>query len=131
MADIFISYAKEDRRKAEFLANALVAEGWTVWWDFELIGGKPWSEEIERELAKAGCVLVLWSVAGVRSQFVRDEARRALNRGALVQALIERVTPPIGFGEEQHLDIVRWDGKTSTRYQGYCGRYVRSWLQTL
>ena len=33
MADIFISYASEDRNKAEELAETLRARGWSVWWD--------------------------------------------------------------------------------------------------
>ena len=33
MADIFISYASEDRPKAEPVANALEDQDWSVWWD--------------------------------------------------------------------------------------------------
>ena len=32
MADIFISYAKEDRARIEPLAKALAEQGWSVWW---------------------------------------------------------------------------------------------------
>jgi hypothetical protein len=33
MSDIFISYASEDRSKAEPLAKALEEQGWSVFWD--------------------------------------------------------------------------------------------------
>ena len=31
MSDIFISYARPDRPRAELLARHLKAQGWTVW----------------------------------------------------------------------------------------------------
>jgi len=34
MSDIFISYARADKEKAELLANA--QKGWSVWWDREI-----------------------------------------------------------------------------------------------
>ena len=37
MADVFISYAKEDRAHAEKLAAEIAAVGLTVWWDRDLV----------------------------------------------------------------------------------------------
>ncbi|MGO9743867.1 MAG: TIR domain-containing protein [Roseiarcus sp.] len=36
MADVFISYSKHDRAIAEALADYLRAEGFDVWWDYEV-----------------------------------------------------------------------------------------------
>ena len=33
MADIFISYSRDDRPRVEPLAEALVSAGYSVWWD--------------------------------------------------------------------------------------------------
>ena len=44
MADIFISYAKSDRAKAQTLANAFEREGWSVWWDPKIPPGQTFDE---------------------------------------------------------------------------------------
>ena len=51
MADVFISYAREDRPFAARLAHALEAGGRTVWWDREILPGKDFAELIAAELA--------------------------------------------------------------------------------
>jgi hypothetical protein len=45
MADIFISYAHEDRTTVQALAEAL-EERWTVWWDQDLRTGDPFRSAI-------------------------------------------------------------------------------------
>ncbi|MEA3292268.1 MAG: toll/interleukin-1 receptor domain-containing protein, partial [Pseudomonadota bacterium] len=60
MADVFISYASEDRDRARALAGALEACRWSVWWDREIVAGETFDQVIERELERAGCTVVLW-----------------------------------------------------------------------
>ena len=74
MADVFISYAREDRPFAARLAHALEAGGRTVWWDREILPGKDFAELIAAELAQAKAVVVIWSPASGKSGWVRDEA---------------------------------------------------------
>lgn len=50
MTDIFISYASEDRDRAEALANVLAALGWSVWWDRKIIAGQAFDHAIEAAL---------------------------------------------------------------------------------
>lgn len=63
MADIFLSYAREDREKAEPLARALQEAGWSVWWDRSILPGASYEQVIEHELSSASSVVVLWSAA--------------------------------------------------------------------
>src|SRR4029077_14111357 len=42
MSDVFVSYKREDRARAQFLVAALVAEGLSVWWDVGIEGGSAW-----------------------------------------------------------------------------------------
>ena len=55
MSDIFISYARADKEKAELLANAFSRKGWSVWWDREIPPGKSFDETIENALNSARC----------------------------------------------------------------------------
>jgi hypothetical protein len=97
MADIVISYSREDKKNAMLLADKLMASGWSVWWDRELLGGQDYDMAIEMELQMARCVIVIWSALSVRSRFVRDEANAALARNILVPVSFDDTEPPLGF----------------------------------
>ena len=56
MADVFISYKKEDFQLAERVVAALQAEGFLVWWDDSLTPESAWDAELEREIAAAAAV---------------------------------------------------------------------------
>jgi TIR domain len=109
MADIFLSYARENVNRAEVLAAALESRGWTVWWDRRIPAGKDFNAHLQEQLDAARCIVVLWSKASTASQFVRDEAGEGLD-GRLVPVLIEAVKQPLGFRQLQAADLVDWDG---------------------
>ena len=110
MADVFISYKRDDRRWAERLADALAKHGLDVWWDHELEAGDAFRRVINAQMEQARAVLVLWSKASVESDFVLDEAGRGLARGILVPATIEPISPPLGFGQVHAIDLSGWNG---------------------
>src|SRR4030095_8951461 len=89
MADLFISYARSDRPRAEQLAHALERAGWSVWWDREIPPGRSFDEVIEEALSLARCVIVLWSEASVRSEWVKTEASEAAQRRMLVPIIAD------------------------------------------
>lgn len=110
MSEIFISYAAEDRAAARMLAEALEQRGWDVWWDREIPLGKSFDEVIEASIARAKCMIVLWSTASVASDWVRSEAAEGRRRGILVPALIETVDPPLAFRLLNAADLTGWVG---------------------
>ena len=121
MADLFVSYKAEDRRRVAKLVAALEASGFSLWWDAHIGGGSEWREEIERNLDAARCVIVVWSKGstGPHGDFVRDEASRAMRRKAYLPVRIDRVESPLGFGEQQTIDLTGWKGSvTDPRFRG-------------
>lgn len=113
MTDVFVSYANEDRERVRKLASALEARDWSVWWDRKIIAGQTFDQVIEHELETAKSVVVLWSNDSISSEWVKNEATVALERGVLVPALIDRVKPPLEFRRKQTADLVGWDGDPS------------------
>ena len=110
MADIFISYASEDRNRVRPLAEALQERGFNVWWDRSLAAGQDYTAIIEQELKNAKAVIVVWTQSSTNSTFVRDEAGRARDEGRLVPVMLDNVQIPLGFGAFQAEDFTRWNG---------------------
>ena len=113
MADIFISYKKEDAGRVIRMVEALRADGFDVWWDHGIKAGSEWDRSIHQELYAARVVIAIWSNASVAAPWVKEEATVGKNRGVLVPARIDDVDPPLGFMMIQAADLVDWDGDRS------------------
>jgi hypothetical protein len=108
MSDIFVSYDDQDRPRVRRIVEALEARGWSVWWDHRISTGEAFASVIERELEAARCVVVVWTKTSVHSEWVRAEADEAWKRRTLVPVLLDRVKPPMPFGQIQAADLVDW-----------------------
>ena len=96
---------------ARRLAEALGREGYSVWWDREILPGKSFDEIIKERLDAAQCLIVLWSKASVSSDWVRDEAAEGLRRKILVPVVIAEVEIPLGFRRVQVSNLTSWRGQ--------------------
>lgn len=110
MADVFISYHRDDVARAEPIAIALREWGWSVWWDRNMRAGPSFRRVIAEELERAKCVVVLWSSRSIDSDWVCEEADEARQRGILVPVLLDPVRPPLGFRQNQTANLVGWNG---------------------
>ena len=119
MPDIFISYSREDRSRAEPLAKALEKKGWKIRWDRTIPPGKSFDQVIQEAITAAKCVVVLWSKHSIISDWVKEEATIGKRRQILVPAKIDPVEPPLGFGMIQAADLTDWE--TETSHAGFAG----------
>jgi len=109
MTDLFLSYARPDRDRAEALASALEAEGYSVWWDRHITGGSEFSADIERQLMAATVVIVAWSKPARESPWVKDEAGVGREQGKLVALSFDAEQPPLGFRQYHAVDFSAWN----------------------
>jgi hypothetical protein len=108
MADIFLSYKREDRAAVAPLTAALEAEGFDVWWDPELPLGQSYAASIARELKAAKVIMPVWTARSIASEYVQEEATFGKRHGKLIPVRLEAVDPPIGFGMIQAADLSNW-----------------------
>lgn len=103
MADVFLTYAREDHAAAQRLATALERLGLTVWLDRGGPESGPWPVTHARELRRAGAVLALWSRASASSPLALAEAREAADTDRLTGVMLEEADPldgpPAPFAE--------------------------------
>ena len=111
MADIFLSYASEDRERVRPLVATLEELGLSIWWDRSIVPGTQFEREIEHEINKAGCVVVIWSQHSIGSHWVQGEAAEGLARGVLVPVLLDNVRPPLLFRHHDAVDFRSWHGE--------------------
>jgi formylglycine-generating enzyme required for sulfatase activity len=115
MADIFLSYKKEDLQIADRVVAGLRAANFQVWWDDSLTPKSAWDATLEREIAAAAAVVVLWTPRSVDSDWVRTEAHYGQDRGKLVPAMLEPCSIPIAFMLRQTVNLSAWRGDPDER----------------
>lgn len=122
MANIFLSYAREDAARAARVAKALESDGHQLWWDRRIGAGSTFSAEIDAALRGADLVMVLWSRRSVVSHWVLDEAAAGRDSGRLLPVLLEPVEPPLGFRQLQALDLAGAGRQASTLKKAVASR---------
>jgi hypothetical protein len=110
MADFFINYAQPERPLAQKLADWLKHQGYTAWWDFELVPGEDFGTTIRRQIETAQAVITIWSERAARSQWVIAELQLSVDRGLRLTPLRADDTElPVPFNFYQATRINNWD----------------------
>ncbi len=110
MTDVFLSYSRSDRQRVRYLAQALTAEGFSVWWDPEIRPGAKWDQAIRKFLEQSACVVTCWTRDSVKSKWVLAETTFADGQKKLVPAILQRCAPPIPYNMVQSADLTGWKG---------------------
>ncbi|HLH11989.1 MAG TPA: SUMF1/EgtB/PvdO family nonheme iron enzyme [Methylovirgula sp.] len=127
MADVFLSYKKEDLPIADHIVAALRTEGFSVWWDDGLTPRTAWDAMLEKEIAAAAAVVVLWTPRSIGSDWVRTEAHYADDRGKLVPVMVEACTIPLAFMLKQTINLSGWQSDRNDRQW----RKLLTWIADL
>lgn len=77
IADIFISYKREERGLADRMARALIDAGFTTVPDRNIAKNETFGDAIDSMIRGGRLTLVLWTHASAGSEWVRNEARLA------------------------------------------------------
>ena len=107
MANIFLSYSRDDAEAAGRVARSLEDAGHSVWWDQHINAGSRFSKEIDAALRASELVVVLWSRSSIESTWVQDEAAVGRDSGRLVPVVIDGAVPPLGFRQFQAISLSR------------------------
>lgn len=113
MSDVFLSYSSVNRNAANLIAAKLQEARFSVWWDQRILPGEQFDAAISDALDAALCIVVLWSSASLKSDYVLDEAQQGFQRGILVPVLIEKVNQPMGFRRIEATDLSEWRGEAT------------------
>ncbi|MEQ1708343.1 MAG: toll/interleukin-1 receptor domain-containing protein [Terricaulis sp.] len=110
MADVFISYKREDRPRVEALTALLIDLELTAWFDAGIEVGAAWEARIQEEAETAQAVIVCWTFAACASPWVKREAQIGLDRDVLVPVLLQWCAPVAPFDKIQTADLSNWEG---------------------
>ncbi len=116
VADIFFSYAYEDKAKAELLAHALEQQDWTVGRVHSLVQtGELIVEAIEQAISKANCVILVWSNAASKSGWIiLNAAKIADQQKKLIPIRLDDSKLPAELEVFQTLDFANWNGEQTS-----------------
>ncbi len=122
MADVFISYKRDERAAVERIAHQLRAIGFDVWFDASMTAGDAFSDEIDREARAARAILVCWSASARESRWVKAEAMIGFEQDKLAAAYVDGpddFSPPTPFNTVHAADVRGYVSAPSDTHAGW------------
>ncbi|MEQ1619440.1 MAG: penicillin-binding transpeptidase domain-containing protein [Terricaulis sp.] len=122
MADVFISYKRDERPAVEKIAGKLQDLGLSVWFDAGMTAGETFNNEIDREARAAKCILVCWSPTARESKWVIAEAMIGFEKDKLIASYVagpDIFSPPTPLNAIHAEDLRGWLGDPSETHAGW------------
>jgi TIR domain-containing protein len=121
----FVSYASENRKKAEDICASLEGHGFVCWIaPRDVRAGREYADEIIGGIERSGCVVLVLSQAANESPFVRREVERAVAKQRPVFPVrIEPVTPSPGL--ELFISGTHWIDAWAGNWDDHMDRLAR------
>ncbi len=113
MSEIFLSYSSDDKTRVRPVFDALIKQGFGVFWDQQLPPGIDWDRWIRDHLDECRCAVVFWSRHAITSANVRHEATIAQEHSKYLPVLLDDLQPndfPMGLYTVQCANLIDWDG---------------------
>ena len=105
MKDVLICCTNAEGSQLEWLARALLDSGWTV----------SFMHKGSRGVAKANCVIAVWSPHSVGDAWLTARAQTAAKGRKLVSVRLGGARPPRGLRSEQIIDLSEWPARGADR----------------
>lgn len=109
MADVFISYKRQDRPRIAVIAELLSDLGLSAWFDASLVCGDTWQGVIAREVGQASAMLVCWTPEAVRSLQVMREVLEGVKRKIYAPVRLQACVLPAELNAKHMPDLTDWD----------------------
>jgi hypothetical protein len=107
MTDVYVIHSSKDNSTTGKIVELLRGK-WDVWWDYNLVGS--YSEAIEHEIAKAKCVVVVWSSDAKESKPVREEVHLADRHGIqIIPIFLDGTEMMYPFVSRSGVGFVGWN----------------------
>jgi predicted MFS family arabinose efflux permease len=122
VAEVFVSYKREERQAVERIATTLRGLGISVWFDASMSAGEAFSDEIDREAHGAKAILVCWSPTARDSQWVKSEALIGFEKSKLAACYVagpDGFYPPTPFNSIHAEDLRAWLAAPSDAHSGW------------
>ncbi|MGF1455307.1 MAG: SUMF1/EgtB/PvdO family nonheme iron enzyme [Alphaproteobacteria bacterium] len=110
MAEVFISYARDDFDRVVPIVRAIRNAGYSLWWDQRMDVGASWREAVAQACDGAACVVVVWSAAAARSRWVLRDLSKAGYRAACLVVTLDATPLHRSLVGRDRISLDGWSG---------------------
>jgi hypothetical protein len=110
---VFISYARVDRPRLEWVLTNLKSARHRLFIDKEMPIGSRWESILKQKIAECACLLVVWTKESIHSEWVIREVDEALRLNKkIVPVRLDPIQPADRFSKFNIADLTKWNGNS-------------------